>query len=167
MWQPIGDFNSPDHHNVVLLNWARITRTDIGRDGWKGKAFFVTSKPSCGFCIETRGPGIPSEPRMHFPFDRANRLQRREQFARAWICFQGGYVLGDYPGKVSLAERVGIHNLENEIESFGSGLRGICSGGLPAGYDNHILDESFTWQSWLRVQRNRFNKMKESRWKSS
>ena len=127
MHQPIGKFNSPNHHHVVLLNWARAKQMDIGREGFAGAALFVTAQPSCGFKIENRGPGDQYPQRGYFgthffPFNPANRQERREQFARALLVWGGEYLLGSYPGKVFLAEIP-----FEQAPPFGSELLAHCS----------------------------------------
>lgn len=128
MAQPFGAFNSPNFHQVVLLNWA--TRTlghaeAIGRgEGFAGVSLFVTARPSLGFCVEGRGPDISPwfRTRLHFPFNNG-RASRRLAFARALASFRGEYLLGDYPGKVRLAQRLPT----GPIPTFGEVLLADCS----------------------------------------
>ena len=102
-----GVLNSPYSHETILKAWQHKARQPVGREGWAGLQFFVTTKPSLGFCIEQRGPGGDPwfKARLHLPFDADNRQQRRDQFARARLLYEGEYLLGDYPGKTSVWQR--------------------------------------------------------------
>jgi hypothetical protein len=90
MWRPFGKINppsnTPNYHDIVLSNWAKLTGVDIGRgEGWAGTNFFVTAEPVIGFCIDSRGPEVHAaiKGRFHFPFDRHNRNTRRAAFKDA------------------------------------------------------------------------------------
>lgn len=152
MCQPIiPGFNSAAFHQAVLEKWKEVRGIRIPREGWYGSALFVTARPSLGFCIEKRGiPYPPRQRRMHFPFDGADRQQRREQFARALICLNGGYILDDYPGKVALWDQLP----DLIYPSFGSTLRQVISGGKPFGEDQRELEASDLWKRRMKNWQN-------------
>lgn len=151
MWLPFGEFNSPDYHNTVLWNWLRLKNTNFAGEGWAGLQFFITARPSLGFCIEHRGPGGDPwfKARLHFPFDATDRKSRRLAFGRALLSLQGEYLLGDYPGKVRLWDRIAMPH----IPSWGEIVR----------MRTHTRESNYTeyrsptdkveWERWVRWQR--------------
>jgi len=147
MWHPIkGSKGSAHYYNAALMNWARLHGVDIGRgEGYAGTSLFVTATPSLGFCVETRGHAQGWQPRHHFPFQHGDRKARREQFARAVLVLGGEYLLGDYPGKVSLWRQLP----PLRIPSFGECLRQVISGGKPFGDDHAEMKVSTTWAVWM------------------
>ncbi len=58
MLQPIGAKGSPNHHDIVLSNWARQRGIDIGQKGRAGYAIYVgkTDRWLLAFFVEGRGP---------------------------------------------------------------------------------------------------------------
>lgn len=80
MAQPVGSFRSPNHHDVVLYNWAIRRRVKLrffgGHAGW---AFFVNDE---GFQIEHRGPSFPPYKYL-VPFDMRDRRSRKVAFGKA------------------------------------------------------------------------------------
>ncbi len=85
MWKPAGTKGSPNHHDVVLANWARLRRIDIGQHCYRGWSLFVWALPpsegSMAFFVEHRGP--PHGPfRKIFPFGDTPG-DRRGAFAEA------------------------------------------------------------------------------------
>lgn len=82
MHRPVGAFGSPNHHHVVLMNWARLRSVNIGRHGYAGLALFVDFSP-LAFVVEYRGPGRPPM-RKVFPFVTG---QRKAAFKAALDAF--------------------------------------------------------------------------------
>ncbi|MBX9860664.1 MAG: hypothetical protein K2Y20_13920 [Sphingomonas sp.] len=94
MWHPIGSWRSPNHHQVVLMNWARLRGFELGQEGYLGTAIFVyVNDFGVGFQIEGRGFGTGgfvdrrSVPPM-FPFDRFCAASRRRAFRSALAFFE-------------------------------------------------------------------------------
>jgi hypothetical protein len=81
MMQPAGVKHSPNHHHVVLMNWARCKGLDLGREGYEGIALFVGVRDGLhAFVVEGRGPGTHP---VHctYPYLNGGRW-RRSQHSR-------------------------------------------------------------------------------------
>lgn len=72
MHKAVGNKGSVNWHDVVLSNWARLNRVDIGRHTYQGWAMYVRRQDdrpdgSLMFVVEHRGSGFPPV-RFEFPF---------------------------------------------------------------------------------------------------
>lgn len=57
MMRAAGAWRSPNHHHVVLMNWAKKRNIDIGQKGCAGYALFVDMDGKLpAFIVEGRGP---------------------------------------------------------------------------------------------------------------
>lgn len=93
MAQAVGAFNSPNYHDTVLHNWARLKKIKLGCFGNRGLSLSVRPALMEGFedcevdwdaafVIDCRGHALPL---LHerFVFNTANRETRKKAFVNA------------------------------------------------------------------------------------
>jgi hypothetical protein len=80
MLHPAGARASPNHHHVLLMNWARPRAIRLGNQGWRGVALFARriADGRIAWIVEERGSG---QGRQEFPFD--DRRSRSRALAEA------------------------------------------------------------------------------------
>lgn len=123
--RPIGAKNSPNYFAVMFRYWlAWKYGRNLPHEGFAGTYFGVTTRPTLGFVIETRGHGMGKSPRYFFPFASNDRGSRKVAFARAKAIYDGDWILGDYSHKVPLTKRVGLlDDIDTHQASF---VRDVC-----------------------------------------
>ena len=72
-WKAAGAKRSPNYEHVILMNWSRRTRTNIGERLFAGMAFYVEPHGDmCAFVVEQIGFDAPRI-RLRYPFVSGKR----------------------------------------------------------------------------------------------